>query len=380
MKYNKNYIYNNGEEILTKHSKLKIVKQTTKNYKKSKVKAYEYICLNCGNEDCITEGNLKLGKGCGVCCPNPNKVLENVNSIYALDKYFASLFDNIEDSKKLTLHSGKKAILKCPNCGFIHDYRIANVSANGFSCKRCSDGLSIVEKFVNELLLQSKIDFYFHYSGFKWCKNIKHENPKISGNKEYDFYIPSLNTIIEVHGLQHYENKFGTIGSKSRNLTEECENDKIKKQLAEDNGIEHYIIIDGRYSNYDYISNSIKNSGVFKIVENVDFKECYKNSLRSSIVTVCKLYNELKNVNEIHKITKYKHDTIRKWLNKGNEIGICTFDGKYNSSNANSKKIFNSITRTSYNSISEAARLTKISRNKISNMVNDNSNEEWNKI
>ena len=45
MKYNKNYIYNNGEEILTKHSKLKIVKQTTKNYRKSKVKAYEYICL-----------------------------------------------------------------------------------------------------------------------------------------------------------------------------------------------------------------------------------------------------------------------------------------------------------------------------------------------
>ena len=378
------YFYKVGEIVKTKHGLLKIISQIRKTTKKGNVKAYRYLCLECNNNDIIMESNLKIGKGCNTCCPNPNVVKENINSIYAVNKDFANLFENIEESKKFTISSGKIARLKCPNCGFVDDYKISTVNRHGFNCKRCSDGLSIGERFVNELLLVSEIKYYFHYSKFDWCKDINHPNSKLSGNKEYDFYIPSLNMIIEVHGMQHYENKFETISQKARTLEEEQENDRIKETIARNNGIDKYIILDCRYSDFDFIFSSLLNSSILDIlnikVDNYKLREMYKNSLKSNIVKVCELYNIYNDVSMVAKITHNKLDTIRKWLNKGNKIGLCNYNGKFNSNNANSKAILNTITGNKYKSISEASRILNINRNKLSDMVKDDGNKEWVKI
>ena len=61
------------------------------------------------------------------------------------------------------------------------------------------------------------------------------------GVRRYDFYVPSLNAIIEVHGAQHYEQGFDSIGGRS--FEEERANDILKEKLAIDNGIKHYIVI-----------------------------------------------------------------------------------------------------------------------------------------
>ena len=83
----------------------------------------------------------------------------------------------------------------------------------------CGDKVSYDEKFLSSILSQLKVDFatQLSKSTFNWCDKYR-----------YDFYIPSLNMIIETHGIQHYEeNKNWTMS-----LEEEQENDKIKKELA----------------------------------------------------------------------------------------------------------------------------------------------------
>ena len=78
---------------------------------------------------------------------------------------------------------------------------------NGFSCPNCSDKISIGEKIMYLLLSDLGVDFIREYS--------------FEGSvSRYDFYIPMLSTIIEVHGKQHYEGSFETYDG-GRNLLEE---------------------------------------------------------------------------------------------------------------------------------------------------------------
>ena len=60
------------------------------------------------------------------------------------------------------------------------------------------------------------------------------------GKKRFDFYIPSINTIIEYNGIQHYEPKDFFGGEKS--FKSLVRNDNIKKQYCLDNGINYEII------------------------------------------------------------------------------------------------------------------------------------------
>ena len=66
-----------------------------------------------------------------------------------------------------------------------------------------------------------------------------------SQRKRYDFYIEEINTIIVVHGDQHYANSFESIGGKT--LEKEIENDALKQRLAIENGMNNDIVRDARY-------------------------------------------------------------------------------------------------------------------------------------
>jgi hypothetical protein len=70
---------------------------------------------------------------------------------------------------------------------------LAYVKNKGFNCPACSDKRSRGEKFIYNVLKQVGSDFVIEKS-FKW-----------SNKRRYDFFIKDLNTIIEVHGSQHYE-------------------------------------------------------------------------------------------------------------------------------------------------------------------------------
>ena len=52
-----------------------------------------------------------------------------------------------------------------------------------------------------------------------------------SNSCRYDFFIPKFNIIIEMNGIQHYEQRF-LKSDKSRTLEEEINNDEFKKAIA----------------------------------------------------------------------------------------------------------------------------------------------------
>jgi hypothetical protein len=146
-----------------------------------------------------------------------------------------------------------------------------------------------------------------------------------SNKRVYDFYIEDSKTIVEVHGLQHYENK-GFKGG--RTLEEEMNNDEIKSILAKDNGIENYIIIDARKSDIEFIKNSILTSNLKKIynLENIDWETCHKNACKSLVKSACDLWNTgLHSTSLIGNKLSLNKNTIRNYLKKGYKAGLCDY-------------------------------------------------------
>ena len=127
--------------------------------------------------------------------------------------------------------------------------------------KYCSGRLSgsYPERLLSSLLSILGVDFSREQT-FSWATNILEGEGKRSF-KRYDFYIPSLNTIIEVHGSQHYGGGFEYLGGRS--LEEERENDKQKEQLAKANGIKHYIVINALSSTLSFIKESVVSNAEF---------------------------------------------------------------------------------------------------------------------
>lgn len=296
---------------------------------KNNEKWYLYHCNICGwDEGSITEGHLVEGNGCPVCAGQ--KLVQGINDIPTTNPDMIPYFQGgIEEAQLYTKNGGgnpdnKEGMIfpRCPDCGKVRDkkIRISSIFINhGYKCIYCSDGISFPEKFVFNLLKQINVNFNIQY------------NPNWINPKAYDFYIPSLNTIVETHGLQHYEEK-GWKTSKS--LKEEIINDKFKKKTALKNGIlnENYITIDCRYSDSEWIKNNIIQSNLAMIFEldTIDWDECTKFALGNKVKEACeyKRNNSNMTTQDIANIIGYHHSTISRWLKKGDKIGWCHYNPK----------------------------------------------------
>lgn len=281
------------------------------------VKKYRYKCIKCGYEDEITETHLvdKKRKGCPSCS---NKKVTPQNCIWNTNKWMCDLGVSEEDAKTHTYGSDDEIIVKCPHCGKCRRKRISDIyNKKSIGCKVCGDGVSYPEKIMTDVLNQSNL--YFE-------TEIK---PKWANGRLYDFYIPSLNMIIETHGLQHYENS-----NRGRTLKEEQDNDKIKRELALTNGIDTYIEIDCRYSELDWIKNSILNSELFNCIEldKIDWMKCEEFALYNNLlVSICEYWKNkqywetTKDLGNIFNISRHN---ISKKLVKGAKIGLCEYNPK----------------------------------------------------
>lgn len=240
----------------------------------------------------------------------------------------AKLLTHKELGYNLTHGSEKIEEFECDKCGYITNKKVNTVVRNGFSCPKCSDGISYPEKFVISLLDQLDV-IYEKQKIFKWSKNIVYNNKKLNGDKKYDFYIPTLNLMIETHGQQHYVRGFDYRGSK--NLKEEQENDRLKEELAKENGISKYFVIDCRFSEIDWIKKSILESKLVNIFDfdNVDWLACHEFACSSLVKIACELWNKgIKNTNEISIIMNINKTTACRYLKKGAESGLCDYDAK----------------------------------------------------
>lgn len=278
-----------------------------------------HMCKKCGygsNGEWLTmPSHLLDGHGCPVCSGNIiGSAPEYKNSIFSQYEYkkFFQKYISEEQMKTNMPNSHAKIPMRCPECG-----RIKNISPNqlwrqGLGCI-CSDGVSYPNKFMFSFLEQAKIDFDREQS-FDW-----------SNGKIYDFYITSLNCIIECHGVQHYNGW----NNDDDSLKKEKANDNYKKQLAIDNGVKYnnYIIIDCSKSNANYIKKNIILSGLLDIlncdINNIDLNKCNEFATSNMIKMACDLWNSGYAVKDIKEILKTTRETATKYLKIGKEIGWC---------------------------------------------------------
>jgi len=326
---------------------------------------YKYQCLVCNHIDIITSNDaIKRKIGCPVC--SNKKVKIGYNDMWTTNPELAKLLTNPEDGYKYTQHSSTAVDWRCPDCGeTVKNRKISDICNRKLLCHKCSDGISYPEKFIYNLLKQLDVEFVTQLTRtyFKWCKNYR-----------YDFYIPSLNLILEVHGLQHYENsKF------KRTLLEEKENDILKEQLARYNGILKYIVIDARESELEWIKNSILHSELTQLFDlsSINWSKCHESGCCNLVKTVCKLWNDkVNNIMQIGIDLNISRDSVIKYLKQGTTIGLCHYDpvkeqlkGRKNATIASTAKCSKAVVQINkdtlefireYTSAEEAYRQTKI--------------------
>ena len=240
------------------------------------------------------------------------------NTISMTHPHLVKFLVNKEDALSVSAGSNKKILMKCPNCKFEKPISISHFLHQGFGCSRCSDGISFSQKFTYNLFEQLNKIFQTELTKkpFKWCKDYR-----------YDFYLDDINGICECHGIQHYEEN----SRKWSRLTETQENDRKKEQLAKEHKIDHYIIIDCRYSTMEWIKNNIMSSELPILLnfkeEDINWLKCYEAGIKSMVKLACDEWNKgTKNVTNIAKILKLGRKSIRKYLKQGTELGWCEYD------------------------------------------------------
>lgn len=317
------HYYNIGDIIEVSTGKIKIKEQTRG---KDNKKDYIFECLECGwNNGKINEGNLKKKQGCG-CCSNKVPVL-GINTIVDTHTWMVKYFKNPKDAESRTFGSQDKGLLYCPICKMSRDnMQISTLyREKDICCQVCSDGFSYGEKFTYSLLKQLNLQVKRH-KYFDWSKNVYSEIESLCGNKEYDFYLKDNNILIETNGLQHYEE----CGFSRRSYYEESENDKLKEKLALNNNVkeENYIVIDCRYSKFEYIKNNILNNEKINKLFNlskIDWNSCEEEALSSYLVKACEYYNQGIGHMEIAKIMDIDFKTVKRYLKRAREYNLCDY-------------------------------------------------------
>lgn len=270
---------------------------------------------------------MRSGKvGCPYC--SGVKVLKGFNDMWTTNPEIAVLLENPEDGYRYTAHSNQTLNWKCPDCNRIFEKCPNKMLARLNKCPYCPSGKSYGEKFLCSLLDQLCVPFEIH-KRFEW-----------SDNKEYDFYIPEVNCIVEIHGKQHYtKSDFSYIGGRS--LLEEMLNDEYKKELAFQNNILNYVTIDARRSTMEWIKNSIINSNLQQLLnfhyKEVNWHECNEYASSNDVKAICEKYNELKDIDSVLQIFHCSRNTLRDKLKHGAINGWCDYDALQSLANAHEK-------------------------------------------
>lgn len=277
-----------------------------------------YKCNKCGSEKAIINSNFKrrltvCDKGCHGVGQDTNQFIVGVNDLATTHPHLDIYFVNKEEMTSLKASSNKHVKLKCPNCGYVKEMLVYNLTNRGFVCPCCSDGFPTPEKFVANVLYNLGIEFKKEF--------------RLGDNKRYDFYIPSLNTIIEAHGKQHYTGSFRHLNGKD--LEYEQNNDRDKREKAIASGIEHYIELDCSKSYFSFLKDSIHNSPLrdFLELDKVNWEEVQQRMASSLMLEVIEYFNNNLNatVVEIANHFQIGKTSVTRYLKKGTELGLCDY-------------------------------------------------------
>lgn len=234
---------------------------------------------------------------------NVGDVIHKFNDTLKITKQTRINYDN---------SSARGYEIECMDCHYTYESREDKIS----TCPVCGKKTSYSERFVYSILKQANIIFIPQME-FTWLHN-----------RFYDVYLPDFNTIIEIHGIQHYKpvklNKKETPEETYKNTVE---SDKLKYDAAISNGLSYYII---NASESDNLFQEAK-----KILTFIDFTAiselgCEKFANYKNIKQECELWNQGYNIEEIHNKLHIPLQTIQQKLRFGDKYGMCSYNKKLN--------------------------------------------------
>ncbi|GAB6422997.1 hypothetical protein bcgnr5372_27180 [Bacillus luti] len=129
------------------------------------------------------------------------------------------------------IHIHEKVLIDF-KCGHKPHSLVANSYKHGVKCPHCQESKG--ERIIREWLEENNVMYIAQY---------RFPNDK----RKYDFMLPFENTIVEIHGLQHYEEilHYHKDTPNRRSFTQEQKNDELKQEFAKALGYK-YIIVDYR--------------------------------------------------------------------------------------------------------------------------------------
>lgn len=325
-------------------------------------KSHKYItyeCNVCGYHGKMRKSHYRSGVSCAVC--SGKKVMCGYNDVATIRPDLLRYFAEKDDAKYITPYSHKIARMKCPICGHIADKRMSDVSIRGFKCALCYGGFSYPSRFIAALLYVSSIEFETEKT-FSW-----------SGNFRYDFYIPKYRLLLEVNGVQHYEET-----NYSKDMEETIRKDDEKLALAITNEY-HFERIDARKSSFQWLKLSTELSGLSEYIDmsSVNWDEIKKISEVEMGLNILNLWNSgIRSTSTIASKLKMSTSTARKYLKLYRDMNECDYiESKAVLENqrlaAQSRKKIVSCINTGeiFCSIKEAADRTGINYNSIQNCI-----------
>ena len=306
-----NWEKNNENKInpyeITKNSHKKVLlycqKKHYHNYdKKGNKVGYETTCANFYN-----------GKRCGYCGSHKTHYKDSLAYNYPETAKMIAIERNnltFDDCYNIASFSHKNFYFKCNKCEMVSDkkHKLSDIIKYGYSCKFCSDGISIPNKFMSNLLNKINVNFKSEYS------------PYYFRNKQaIDFLLIDYNIIIEMDG--NYGNhtieydywrdflnmKYGGYKTIRIDLTDGY---KYRKDL------------------FNYIKEQIINSELFKLFDlsNINYELISKQCQNSKCIEAWELWNNgMHDTKEISNILDLSRTTIISYLKRGVECNKCNY-------------------------------------------------------
>ena len=259
--------------------------------------------------------NVDRGHGCPYCCGH--KVLVGFNDLWTTRPDIARLLLNPEDGYKYTKAAHVKLDFVCPDCGKISKIKINDVYNRGFSCSRCSDGISYPNKFARNLLDQLPVVNHICEYHPDWAELYFYDNYFEYNNKSY---------ILEMDGGFHYRD----VTSYNQFANDVRATDIIKTELANKHGIK-VIRIDCQKSDCNYIKNNIISSELSDIFDlfKIDWDLCNEMAHKNLLKQACNLYESgITNFQDIADILKVHRTTAYHYVKTGTKYGWCDYDPK----------------------------------------------------
>jgi hypothetical protein len=293
---------------------------------------------------------LYFGATCPLCRNKSRPDIETFRgkpSLWDTHPHIAKLLKSPKDGYKYTHGSTKILEFVCPDCGNIISKSVFQVNHNGLCCEKCSDGVSMPNKYSRALLDQLPIEKYICEFHPVWARQYRYDNYFEYDDKKY---------ILEMDGAYHYTEK--TLSKQS--LKERQLRDILKDDLANQHGVD-VIRINCSASRADFIKAQILQSKLAVIFDLslIDWELCDEKSQKNLVKRACELYME--HTNTLIGICRQLHisrDTLHRYLKAGVRFGWCDYNAEEYTTHSKRINVFDCNGNLIHNfaSIRETAR------------------------